>query len=92
MNDFKEAIELLRERKAAIQKRIDDDISECLTIDAAIENLEKLAAAELTKCVGRRCADCGEHHDGKVCERYADKVDEIRHIHEEGDNGDKQHK
>ena len=85
MNDFKEAIELLRERKAVIQKRIDDDISECLTIDAAIENLEKLAAAELTKCVERHCADCSEHHDGKVCDRYADKVDEIRRIHEEGE-------
>ena len=36
-----------------------------------------------TKCISRKCISCGLHENGgKVCERYADKVDEIRRIHD----------
>lgn len=37
-----------------------------------------------SECISKNCVDCYEHTDGsKVCEHYADKVDEIRRIHEE---------
>lgn len=35
-------------------------------------------------CIAIGCANCQNHSaDGPVCEYYADKVDEIRRIHEE---------
>ena len=40
----------------------------------------------LSYCTVVHCADCYEHtFDGPVCKLYADKVDEIRRIHEEGE-------
>lgn len=48
-----------------------------------------------SECVQVSCAECykhGDNLDGRVCYLYAKKVDEIRRIHEEGYNGDKQHK
>ncbi len=43
----------------------------------------------LTECIYNGCEICGRRLlcDDKVCEYYADKVDEIRRIHEEADNG-----
>lgn len=40
----------------------------------------------LTECIYNGCEICGRRLlcDDKVCEHYADKVDEIRRIHEEG--------
>lgn len=36
-----------------------------------------------SECISKNCVDCYEHtFDGPVCEHYADKVDEIRRIHE----------
>lgn len=41
----------------------------------------------LTYCISTNCIDC-KHHEksARVCEHYADKVDEIRRIHEEADD------
>lgn len=39
---------------------------------------------QLAICVSSQCFECSKHAiGGKVCEQYADKVDEIRRIHEE---------
>ncbi len=42
----------------------------------------------LTECIYNGCEICGRRLlcDDKACEYYADKVDEIRRIHEEADN------
>lgn len=41
---------------------------------------------EITDCVSRYCSECDEYSGNKVCPLYADKVDEIRRIHEEVGN------
>lgn len=38
----------------------------------------------LTACVSFPCTSCANHREGRVCEYYAAKTDEIRRIHEEG--------
>lgn len=41
----------------------------------------------LSECIKHGCYSCGLNEaDGPVCPRYADKVDEIRRIHEEAGN------
>lgn len=44
---------------------------------------------ELTECIYNGCDTCGKRlvSGGKVCEHYADKVDEICRIHGEAENG-----
>ncbi len=41
---------------------------------------------QLSECILRRCSECPQcdNFGDRVCENYADKVDEIRRIHEEG--------
>ena len=47
-------------------------------------NCGQAVNVRLTECVSRKCFACRDHTtDGPVCENYADKIDEIRRIHEE---------
>lgn len=48
----------------------------------------KALERRLNDCILTQCIDCPLHDlGGKVCEYYADKVDEICRIHKEADNG-----
>ncbi len=47
--------------------------------DIALDCMKKVQKAE---CIRTRCYSCGNARDGRVCPYYADKVDEIRRIHE----------
>lgn len=38
---------------------------------------------EITGCIAMECIECAENSEKSVCPFYADKVDEIKRIHEE---------
>ncbi|MBE6890002.1 MAG: hypothetical protein E7485_08320 [Ruminococcaceae bacterium] len=46
----------------------------------------QLITRDITYCVNHKCVRCGKNGHKRVCPYYADKVDEIRRIHEEADN------
>lgn len=51
----------------------------------ALEALRK-QSNQVSFCIAANCTnDCLEFTNGPVCEHYAAKTDEIRRIHEEGD-------
>jgi hypothetical protein len=84
---IEQAIKELNEQKSALDKHIarggefGKKYSEALGM--GIKALERW----LNDCILTQCIDCPLHDLGdKVCEHYADKVDEIIRIHDEGKN------
>ena len=88
----KTAIEALRKQVPRALHKLNGDYGECSfcrvennKFDDRCMNCGQAIDTALSECINYGCADCVLHTaDGLVCERYADKVDEIRRIHEEG--------
>lgn len=88
----KTAIEALRKQMPRALHKLDGDYGECRSCKAYNDKYDNYCMdcgqaidTRLTECINYGCADCGLHKvDGPVCKHYADKVDEIRRIHEEG--------
>lgn len=86
------AIKALKKEMPRALHNLDIDYGRCpfckestSAYDDHCRNCGQAIGTDLTDCVSRSCADCRLHKaDGPVCPRYADKVDEIRRIHEEG--------
>lgn len=56
----------------------------CDEYDGYCVECGQATSMRLTECISGICAWCPLHDpNGKVCEHYAGKVDEIRRIHEE---------
>lgn len=90
---LKEAIKEMKDQRDALVKHYNrggDYIKAQLeATEIAIECMEADLRVPLCakECVQVNCMECYKHGnriDGTVCLLYADKVDEIRRIHEEG--------
>lgn len=89
----KDALEATEEALKALKKQVPRALRDnrCPTCDLYNDDGDSICCScgqaldpELTGCIAMECIECAENSEKSVCPFYADKVDEIRRIHEEG--------